>query len=938
MKKWSAFLIGAAVVGSALISSAQVVWQEDFESSTNGATSGNNQTLYNTVFQTANTAASVVTNAPPEFTLSTADGGTNCVLLSVGANNYTSVRSSATISGFSANAADSYKFSFDVYIPSAVSKAVGDVNPRLEASGTAGNGVTLDAMVETGPGQFHIEYTGSCGDIINGNPPADTIRPFIGIDQAGVAVENMMYMDNIHFEIIPYVPPVEVVSGSFIDTGFTATDGYSDGDLAGQTNWAQTVGSAPNAFSVINSGTTGEADTLTAGNHSTNTGNAVYWADATLNEAADAWEGYVDFKLTMTQDGSGTIYNQDVFAFGITSDTTNALNLTTNDAMALMTVKVRGDGRIVAMFADGNNDEDSTRLDALLPGTESGWDITTDFETDLIRYNWKIRKTTEFGTYQATASLSNLTAGVAHSNALSKATSVLKTKDTLFNSPLVHFTMGHYYKAQINSWDGLRELVNVELEAARVTHSTNNVSAPIAPGVIVAEGSDRTVTLFWEPILEVTGYDVLMAPEMNGEQFEIASGLTDPEFTDSPRFNGQTNWYTVRANFSTGSAYSDEVPGAAVASLAVIDMDGTRNDWTDSTSDTFYLSQAGSVTNGEFVYLDRTGATPMIANGETSGGVTYNGYTLYGLTQIPSTNGFRNFEIGNSSVGQRLVMGSGWDANSPQQLAYIEINDMDWGGTIPENIDATGDAASIYLSVRSYSDGVGAAYVYPAIRNGSQWYVGDEGINLKGIKTGFGDYTVSDVMSETWNELNPQPSVPMASEAVLADNSVLTNITAMGWFGNKIAYLSLSQFKVTVAGETPSTEYWMRQYGSVTNLTEDTDGDGLVNIKEYAFGGDPEATDSFPANFPDGNGLPTFTAGDYMGTNGFFVTHIELRDPNPGIDYSLESSGNLVVPGSWAADGVWVGEAEIDYYYKSVTHFISADDAAKFIDLKVNEL
>ncbi|QBG46868.1 hypothetical protein EGM51_05465 [Verrucomicrobia bacterium S94] len=936
MKKWSSVYIGAVLV-SALTSSAQVIWQEDFESTTNGATSGNNATLYNTVVQTANAASCVVTSAPPEFTLSTADGGTNCILLSVGENKYCSVRSSSTISGFSANAADSYKFSFDIYIPTALSKAVGDLNPRLEASGTAGNGVTLETMVQTGPGQFHIEYTGSCADIINGNPPADTIRPFIGIDQDGVAVENMMYMDNIHFEIIPYVPPVNVVTDDFIDTGFTAADGYTDGDLAGQSNWVQTAGSAPNAFSVINSGTTGEADTLSAGNHSTNTGNAVFWSDATFNDAADAWEGYVDFKLTMSQDGAGIIYNQDVFAFGITSDTTNTLNLTTNDAMALMTVKVRADGRIVAMFADTANDTDESRLDAMLPGTEAGWDFESDFESDLIRYHWKIRKTTEFGTYQATASLSNLTTGVSHSNGLNTVTSVLKTKNSLYNSPLVHFTMGHYYKAQINGWDGLRERIDVELSALTVTHSTNNVSAPIAPSGIVAVGSDRTVTLSWEPTLETMSYDVFMAEEPNGDRIELISGLTDPEYVDTPRYNGQTNWYTVRANYTTGSAESDEVPGAAVASFTIIDMDGTRNDWIDSTSNTFYLSQAGIATNGTLVYLDRTGSSPMIANGEVSGGVTYNGYTLYGLTQLPETNSFRSYQIENSaSAGQRLVAGAGWDANSPQQLAYIEIDDMDWDGTIPENIDATSDDASMYLAVRSYSDGVGAAYVYPAIRNGDQWYVGDGGIKLQGIKTGFGDYTVADIMAETWNELNPQPNVLMAPGSALADNSVLTNITAMGWFGNKIAYLGLSQFKVTVEGETPSTDYWMKQYGGVTNLNEDSDGDGVSNIKEYAFGGDPTAE----GVFSDGGALPQYIPVNRNGTNGFLVVSVELRDPEPGIEYSLETSGNLTIPGNWGPDAAAevLGEENINYYYKAVTNFIPMDLDAKFIELKVNEL
>ncbi|VGO22462.1 putative Ig domain-containing protein [Pontiella sulfatireligans] len=211
MNKNARLLVGT-FFGLVLASLGEVVWNEDFEGATLGAASGNNQTLAGTVIQTANKASSIVVDASTDpsaaaaFTLASG----NFIRLSVSSNNFSAVRSSLDPIEFDQVFSESpYTLSFDIYIPSSLAFAVGDIQPRFELNGDGGNGDTDYTFAKSSAGQHHIVYTGLVSDFIGTD--VNEARPFIGIDQngetTGLEVLDFMYMDNIHFEVGEPTPP-----------------------------------------------------------------------------------------------------------------------------------------------------------------------------------------------------------------------------------------------------------------------------------------------------------------------------------------------------------------------------------------------------------------------------------------------------------------------------------------------------------------------------------------------------------------------------------------------------------------------------------------------------------------------------------------------------------------------------------------------------------
>ncbi len=181
-----------------------VVWSEDFEGAALGATSGNNADLAGTVIQTANTASSVVVDATtdPSAAAAFTFASGKFIRLSTGANLYTAIRpdSGHNPIGFSqVPGTTTYTLSFDIHIPSTLSFAVGDVQPRFKLNGVGGDGPVDSTHAKSSAGQYHVVYTGQVSDFIGTD--VNEARPFIGIDQGGAALADYLYMDNIHFEL-----------------------------------------------------------------------------------------------------------------------------------------------------------------------------------------------------------------------------------------------------------------------------------------------------------------------------------------------------------------------------------------------------------------------------------------------------------------------------------------------------------------------------------------------------------------------------------------------------------------------------------------------------------------------------------------------------------------------------------------------------------------
>lgn len=89
--------------------------------------------------------------------------------------------------------------------------------------------------------------------------------------------------------------PLEISTGTIIDTSFTQGEGYSNGDLADQLSWKWATGSDSNALNIVNHTTTGEASTIGNNyNAATNLGNAVYLDKLMDNNVDDTLQGEMD--------------------------------------------------------------------------------------------------------------------------------------------------------------------------------------------------------------------------------------------------------------------------------------------------------------------------------------------------------------------------------------------------------------------------------------------------------------------------------------------------------------------------------------------------------------------------------------------------------------------------------------------------------------------
>jgi hypothetical protein len=113
---------------------------------------------------------------------------------------------------------------------------------------------------------------------------------------------------------------------------------------------------------------------------------------------------------------------------------------------------------------------------------------------------------------------------------------------------------------------------------------------------------------------------------------------------------------------------------------------------------------------------------------------------------------------------------------------------------------------------------------------------------------------------------------------------------------------------------------WAEDNGIALGPNGDDDGDGISNIKEYAFGGVP-ATSTEPT-------LPVFAKSG----NGFTLVYPELADEAAGITYTVQYTTNLVT-GPWVdltPDSTTPGTP-----LNTVTVNVDAAQGEKFIRLKV---
>jgi sugar lactone lactonase YvrE len=118
-------------------------------------------------------------------------------------------------------------------------------------------------------------------------------------------------------------------------------------------------------------------------------------------------------------------------------------------------------------------------------------------------------------------------------------------------------------------------------------------------------------------------------------------------------------------------------------------------------------------------------------------------------------------------------------------------------------------------------------------------------------------------------------------------------------FGQSTLSPMIRQYKIT--GSVIATmSFWnWENFGTLEQTgsnapTADPDGDGLINLLEYAFNLEPQMADFSYVNPLGGSGLPVVRLVESLGTRELRMEYIRRRaTSNPGISYVAEFSSNL---------------------------------------------
>ena len=156
-------------------------------------------------------------------------------------------------------------------------------------------------------------------------------------------------------------------------------------------------------------------------------------------------------------------------------------------------------------------------------------------------------------------------------------------------------------------------------------------------------------------------------------------------------------------------------------------------------------------------------------------------------------------------------------------------------------------------------------------------------------------------------------------------------------FENTAYYIPglLSVDNVLVIGELVGYSVWISGYsvGELNGMTDDADGDGLVNLVEFALGGDPSSPDS-----GDNGHVPEFSIVPDGGTNWLTYVYAKRTAADSlGLNYHVERATDLVA-GDWTNVNVEVVGAGtlIPGEFDSVTNRVQIDtEPQQFLKLVI---
>jgi hypothetical protein len=219
----------------------------------------------------------------------------------------------------------------------------------------------------------------------------------------------------------------------------------------------------------------------------------------------------------------------------------------------------------------------------------------------------------------------------------------------------------------------------------------------------------------------------------------------------------------------------------------------------------------------------------------------------------------------------------------------------------------------------------------------------DSARESKGGTRGFGIYgapngtpTASDQLLLVPNEVTSATRDDPLARSIDLSAAEYQNIESITFryypLGSGGKYIEFTNMKLNgTVDEISSFSSWAGEQGVTATYTSDSDGDGVVNLLEYALGGDPHLADADSV-------VPVAGMVEVNEAPYFYFEHKQRTDSS-NLVYTILTKSDLSLGAEWIPATVsLVEESSPVDGIKTVRHRIAPDGSARFFKLQVEEV
>ncbi len=376
--------------------------------------------------------------------------------------------------------------------------------------------------------------------------------------------------------------------------------------------------------------------------------------------------------------------------------------------------------------------------------------------------------------------------------------------------------------------------------------------------------------------------DAFAFPASTSNSITVATGSRQYTSTGTGSLNDSAKW-------SSGTA----------------PVDGDANEWLVNNAAHIRTAGAGALFYGQTLIVQAGKVRPVST---AAASLTMNNLVLSGgtiTTRESSSTGSFTIDLGQDGSAGTFTLNGGNLRNADLDGSNLIFRNGVLAGSGTINIEKTVAAATTRVVFDNTISTVGFTGVFE-ITSGSL-----ELPTISAAKASFGLKMNGGKLYN--NTAIAVKSLTIAGHVFPAGTYTYSNIGAayQPYIGNNGGSITV----VANAPQPPEDPYlvWSSSHnlGSEIGKTDDSDGDGVVNLVEYALGGNP-------TNDIDVGHKPTLS----MGATGIDYVHVERNGTNIGIAYIVEVSDSLIAP-NWTTSGIQIVRGLLDSDFNLVTNRIS---------------